>query len=57
VYRRLALAYNYTPNQIAEMTPHQQDILLRGEVSQTSSDNLRTFKTIKEFQQWQTKQK
>jgi len=31
VYQRLAREYNYTPSEIADMTPYQQFIMLNGE--------------------------
>lgn len=53
VYRLLAKMYKYTPQQIAEMTDFQQEVLLtKGEPGSTTL----TFDTLEEFHEWQTRQ-
>lgn len=43
IYRMLATRYGWTPNEIADMTPHQQIAMLKG-------DDMVRVKTLAEAQ-------
>lgn len=49
VYRALARFYKFTPSQIAEMTPKQQELLLSDD---RTNGNEITFANMEEYQAW-----
>ena len=54
-YRLLAKLYGYSPQEIADMTPTQQRMML--ETGDTTEDGtpVLTFRTEKEYQEWLAK--
>lgn len=50
IYRALARLYNYTPEQIANMTFYQQKVLLTDDTPQVA-----VFNNLKEFTEWKMK--